>query len=140
MKKRKLLYVLMSILIITTLVGGFRNAAATPTIPTDESKVPHYFGPNPNWALSPLRSPNVFVEFTGGGGGGAAAAATVDLQRGPHRDHRHQSGQRLHLCSDGPDHGIGDRGPATAVVDYSGVVTGVTVLRVRAEAATPLPR
>ena len=32
--------------------GGKVNAAA-PTSATDESKVPHYFGPYPNWAYSP---------------------------------------------------------------------------------------
>ena len=30
------------------------TAASMPASPTDESKVPHYFGPYPNWALSPL--------------------------------------------------------------------------------------
>ena len=130
MKKRKLLYVLMSILIMTTLVGGFRNAAAAPTIPTDESKVPHYFGPYPNWALSPLRSPNAFVEFSGGGGGvGAAAAATVDLQTG--------ALTAITVTNPGTGYtsaptvlitGLGTAAQATAVVDYSGVVTGVTVL------------
>src|SRR5512146_36839 len=58
------------------------SAKAMPLGPTDESKVPHYFGPYPNWALSPLRLPNVFVEITGGGGTGATAAAEVDPQTG----------------------------------------------------------
>ena len=41
--------------------GTSVNATAMPMDPTDETKVPHYFGPNPNWALSPLRIPNVEV-------------------------------------------------------------------------------
>ena len=50
--------------------------------PRDETKVPHYFGPNPNWALSPLRQADVAVDLTGGGGTGAAAQATVNPQTG----------------------------------------------------------
>ena len=40
---------------------GEITAAAAPTVPTDESKVPHYFGPNTNWALSPFTVPDVTV-------------------------------------------------------------------------------
>src|SRR4029078_9166830 len=29
-------------------------AASAPTSATDETKIPHYFGPSPNWANSPL--------------------------------------------------------------------------------------
>jgi len=47
-----------------------------PANPTDESKVPHYFGPYPNWANSPLTMPDVQVAITGNGTG-ATAEATV---------------------------------------------------------------
>ena len=50
---------------------------AIPAGPTDSSKVPHYFGPFPNWALSPLTTSNAAVEIIGDGTG-ATAAATVD--------------------------------------------------------------
>ena len=55
---------------------GERVAAAAPTVPTDESKVPHYFGPNPNWAMSPFTVPDVTVTINGDGTG-ATAVATV---------------------------------------------------------------
>ena len=49
---------------------------AAPTSPTDESKIPHYFGPWTNWALSPLTLPDAIVTITGDGTG-AEAVATV---------------------------------------------------------------
>lgn len=48
-------------------------AAAAP----DPAKIPHYFGPWPNWALSPLVKNNATVTITGDGTG-AAATATLD--------------------------------------------------------------
>ena len=47
-----------------------------PMDPMDESKVPHYFGPYPNWANSPLTMPDATVTITGNGTG-ATAEATV---------------------------------------------------------------
>ena len=52
------------------------SVASAPTVPTDETQVPHYFGPYPNWALSPVTVPDVAVEITGDGTG-AEAVATV---------------------------------------------------------------
>ena len=49
---------------------------AAPTTPTDATKVPHYFGPWTNWALSPLTLPDATVTITGDGTG-AEAVATV---------------------------------------------------------------
>jgi FtsP/CotA-like multicopper oxidase with cupredoxin domain len=43
--------------------------------------VPHYYGPYPNYANSPLRLPDALVEVQGDGNG-AAASATVDLGTG----------------------------------------------------------
>jgi FtsP/CotA-like multicopper oxidase with cupredoxin domain len=51
-------------------------AAAAPASPTDETKVPHYFGPFPNWANSPFTLPDAQVIITGNGTG-ATATATV---------------------------------------------------------------
>ncbi|MCJ7711622.1 MAG: hypothetical protein MUQ32_12415, partial [Chloroflexi bacterium] len=51
-------------------------APSGPAGPTDESKVPHYFGPYPNWANSPLTLPDARVVITGNGTG-ATAEATV---------------------------------------------------------------
>ena len=50
------------------------TAAAAPTIPTDETQVPHYFGPYPNWANSPFTLPDVAVTITGDGSGRDGAA------------------------------------------------------------------
>jgi FtsP/CotA-like multicopper oxidase with cupredoxin domain len=137
MTTRKFLNIIFSVLVLTSLIFGgpiqvqARNIAAMPMGPTDESKVPHYFGPYPNWALSPLRVPNVFIELTGGGGTGATAAATVDPQ----------SGALLSIDVLTPGSGYtsapsvsitgqaagGTTALATAVVDYSGVVNAITV-------------
>jgi hypothetical protein len=56
--------------------------AALPASPVDETKVPHYFGPNPNWAQSPFTVPDAVVEIsapTEDGGVQAEAVAAVGL-------------------------------------------------------------
>src|SRR5258705_6759137 len=82
MKARKVLNMLVSLMVLTTLVFGGSIKATAASTAVDETKVPHYFGPNPNWALSPLRQADVVVDLTGGDGTGAAAQATVDPQTG----------------------------------------------------------
>jgi FtsP/CotA-like multicopper oxidase with cupredoxin domain len=70
----KVLNVLFSLLIAGSLLLGSSSQISTnqinppaavvnalPTSPVDETKVPHYFGPNTNWALSPFTLPDVFV-------------------------------------------------------------------------------
>ncbi|HET9908304.1 MAG TPA: fibronectin type III domain-containing protein [Anaerolineales bacterium] len=77
MNTRKFLNILVSFMVITTLfAGNSSNATAMPMNPTDETKVPHYFGPYPNWANSPFTLPDVQVVITGDGTG-ATAEATV---------------------------------------------------------------
>ena len=83
--RKFLKYVLFVLVFASFILGSVvqtRPVTAMPMDPTDETKVPHYFGPNPNWALSPLRQADVVVDLTGGGGTGAAAQATVDPQTG----------------------------------------------------------
>ena len=142
---KKLASKLFSILVVTALIfGGFiqagayapdtqpakqgRTSSAAPISPTDETKVPHYFGPYPNWANSPFRLPNVFVELVGGGGTGATAAATVDPQTGALLD--------LQIINPGSGYtyaptvsitGSGTNAEATTTVDYSGVVNAINV-------------
>ncbi len=53
-----------------------------PTIPTDPTKVPHYFGPYPNWANTPQVLSDAIVTFSNGGGTGAEGKATVDPKTG----------------------------------------------------------
>ena len=65
MFNRKFLNMLVSLMVLTTLVfGGTVNATAMPANPTDESKVPHYFGPYPNWANSPFTLPDAVVQIS----------------------------------------------------------------------------
>jgi len=56
--------------------------AAVGFSPTDESKVPHYFGPYPNWANTPQVLADAVVALIGGGGTGAEATATVNPRTG----------------------------------------------------------
>ncbi|MEO8357491.1 MAG: hypothetical protein ABI621_16420, partial [Chloroflexota bacterium] len=77
MNKRKFLNIVVSLMVLTSLFfGSSNNATAMPMDPMDESKVPHYFGPYPNWANSPLTLPDAQVVITGNGSG-ATAEATV---------------------------------------------------------------
>ncbi len=77
MNIRKFLnFTLLFLLVFTNLVGVNTPASAMPESPTDPTKVPHYFGPWPNWANSPYTLPDVNVELVGDGNG-ATAAATV---------------------------------------------------------------
>ena len=55
------------------------NAAGLPSSAKDESKVPHYFGPWPNWANSPLTSSTAQVSFVDPAGPGAGAEATAQV-------------------------------------------------------------
>jgi FtsP/CotA-like multicopper oxidase with cupredoxin domain len=129
MFNRKFLNLIVSLMVLTTLVfGGNIKATAAAGAAVDETKIPHYFGPNPNWALSPLRQAEVVVNVTGGGGTGAVAQAIVDPQTG--------AITAITVTSPGSGYtsaptvditGIGIDGAATAVVDTSGVVTAITV-------------
>ncbi len=79
----KFLHRLFSSLIIVSLLLGVSGQVvaqplAMPSGPTDETKVPHYFGPYPNWANSPFTLPDVIVTITGDGAG-ATAVATVGV-------------------------------------------------------------
>jgi FtsP/CotA-like multicopper oxidase with cupredoxin domain len=77
MFNRKFLNLIVSLMVLTTLVfGGNIKATAAAGAAVDETKVPHYFGPNPNWANSPFTLPNATVTITGNGSL-ATAEATV---------------------------------------------------------------
>jgi FtsP/CotA-like multicopper oxidase with cupredoxin domain len=53
-----------------------------PPNPQDGCKIPHYFGPWPNWANSPLTIPTASVTITDATGTGATATAQVDPKTG----------------------------------------------------------
>ena len=84
MYKHKILSTTVFILLVVSLLSGGLtvNVNATPVFlpasPVDESVVPHYFGPYPNWGLRALTMPDVAVAIIGDGTG-AAATATVGV-------------------------------------------------------------
>ena len=96
-----------------------------PISATDETKVPHYFGPFPNWANSPFTLPDVAVAITGDGAG-ATAMATVGA-----------NGAVTGITITNPGSGYttatvnitggGTGATADAVVSASGVVTAINV-------------
>ncbi len=102
-------------------------ASALPAGPTDETKVPHYFGPWPNWASSPLTLPTAEVDISGAGTG-ATAVAQVDPVDGGIKS--------IDVTSPGHDYvagatsvtigGSGSAAAATATVSSSGTVIGFT--------------
>ena len=77
MKRHRYLTPMRLILTICIVVSfAAISLHSQPASPTDETKVPHYFGPYPNWANSPFTLPDVQVVITGDGSG-AEAVATV---------------------------------------------------------------
>ncbi|MCJ7594129.1 MAG: hypothetical protein MUO52_05085, partial [Desulfobacterales bacterium] len=104
-----------------------------PAGPTDETKVPHYYGPFPNWANSPFTLPDAQVVITDTAdppvGTGATAVATVGAGGAV---------TGITITNPGSDYVqatttvniIGGDGLATAVavVDPTVVVTGITVV------------
>ena len=74
--RRKLIVSVCALALISAMAGQVGTASAGPIDPTDATKVPHYFGPWPNWALSPTADPDAVVTITGNGTG-ASALATV---------------------------------------------------------------
>ena len=79
MNIRKILsYTLLFLVLVTFIFGSTGQvvpASALPGSPTDQTKVPHYFGPYPNWALSPLTLADAQVDITGDGTGATAVAS-----------------------------------------------------------------
>jgi len=60
-------------LALSALLSG-AAVSAIPSSPVDQTTVPHYFGPYPNWANSPLTVPDATVTITGDGSGAQAQA------------------------------------------------------------------
>ena len=125
---RVMILTLVGVLLVF-LVGQFGRmaapAAAAPASPVDETTVPHYFGPYPNWANSQFTLPDVTVAINGDGNG-AQATATVGANGAV---------TGLTLTNPGSGYtsatvgftGAGTGAAATATVATSGAVTAVTV-------------
>jgi len=128
MKIRKYLNVLMSLMFTVSLVfgGQVSNVTAAPISPVDETKVPHYFGPYPNWANSPLTLPDVAVEITGDGAG-AAATATVGANGAVTDITITNPGSGYTSATVNFSSANGSGATADAVVNTGGVVTSVNV-------------
>jgi len=114
-------------LVLAAPMGITTNASALPASPTDETKVPHYFGPWPNWANSPLTLSKAAVTI-GGVGTGATAVAQVDPVSGGIKaidvtspGHDYVDGTTTVTISGGTT-----AATATATVSTSGVVVGFT--------------
>ena len=124
-----LVFVAVAVLTAVFMLKMSQGMAA-PGSPTDGTKVPHYFGPNPNWALSPLTLPDATVNITGNGTG-AAATATVGANgvitgitiTNPGSGY---SAATVAIVPASPT-GTGTGALANAVVNASGIVTAVNV-------------
>lgn len=102
---------------------------AAPATPTDQTKVPHYYGPFPNWANSPLTLPDIAVTITDplGEGSGAKASATVGTN-GIVTGITIDKPGTGYTSADVAITGAGTGAAATATVTTSGSVTSVTVV------------
>lgn len=108
-------------------------SASPPSSATDATKVPHYFGPWPNWANSPFTLPTATVTISDGGtGAGAAAVAQVDPATGgiktidltsPGHDYTSPT-----VTINAPTAAGGVQALATAAVKQSGAVVAASVL------------
>jgi FtsP/CotA-like multicopper oxidase with cupredoxin domain len=101
------------------------SVPSAPSSPTDESKVPHYFGPYPNWANGSFTLPDVAVEITGDGSG-AAASATVGANGAVTGINITDPG-RGYSAATVSITGGGTGASADAVITATGVVTAVNV-------------
>jgi hypothetical protein len=134
--KRKVLNLMMAVLTITGLIVAVvgpvvAQPLAMPSGPTDQTTVPHYFGPWPNWANSPFTLPNATVEIVStGAGSGATAVAVVDPMT--------QGIASIEITSPGKGYtpgttsvvingGTPGGATATATVNTSGVVSSIVV-------------
>lgn len=131
MYKHKILSTTVFILLVVSLLSGGLtvNVDATPVplpaSPVDESVVPHYFGPYPNWGLSALTMPDVAVTISGDGTG-AAATATVGAG-GAITDITITSPGSNYTSATVSFTGAGAGAAATAVVTSSNTVVAINV-------------
>lgn len=113
----------------TTTSGPPRAAAqvlAAPASATDPTKVPHYFGPFPNWANSPLTLPNAIVGFTGDGSG-ATATATVGANGSITGVTITNPGSGYTTAGVAFGSNTGSGATADAVINTTGVVTSINL-------------
>ncbi len=134
--KNKILISLMTFIVIISLGFGtvvparaqiLRDGpAAMPAGPVDESKVPHYFGPYPNWANSPYTLPNATVEIQGDGIGATAVALVDPVTQGISSIQVTSPGSGYTTANVIINGGDGNAQSA-ATINSSGTLTSVTV-------------
>ena len=130
MKRRKIRSISFAMLVLLSFlfgsIGRLQNVTAAPNSPVDESKVPHYFGPYPNWANSPLTLPDINVEILGDGAGATASAVVAP----------DGSVSSIAITNPGSGYtaatvnitGLGSGAQASATVAATGAVTQVAIL------------
>lgn len=129
-RKRQAVVSLTGVMALTLAMAvqvqtGTETASAAPAGPVDESSVPHYFGPYPNWANSPLTTADVTVSLTGDGAG-AAATATVGAN-GAVTDVTLTDPGSGYTTATVDITGAGTGAAATAEIATSGAVTSIAV-------------
>ena len=125
---RSISTILLTILamVIAMATAALGTGAAVAATPADPTKVPHYFGPWPNWANSPLTLNKASVKF-GGAGTGASAVAQVDPATGGIKSVDITApGQGYDAATTVTISGGTTAAAATAAVSTSDVVTGFT--------------
>ena len=114
----------MVLAMVSTALGS--GAAVAAVGPPDRSKVPHYFGPWPNWANSPLTLNKASVTFTGTGTGATAVAQVDPASGGISAIDITSPGQGYDATTTVTIAGGTTAATATAAVSLSDVVTGFT--------------
>ena len=123
---RASIIVFVVVALLTTLfMIKLSQGEALPSSTTDQTAVPHYFGPWPNWALSPLTQGNAPVTITGNGTG-AKATATVGGNGQITAINVTNPGQGYTSASVSIG-GSGSGAAAAAVIANGGAVTAITV-------------
>ena len=122
---RASIVVFVVVALLTTLFMVRMTEGEATTAPPDPAKHPHYFGPWPNWALSPSTDASATVTIVGDGSGATATAAVGG------------NGAITGITVTAPGShytsatvvigGAGNGASATASVTLSGVVTAVSV-------------
>ena len=112
--------------------GGIAPLGASPPLTsTDQTKVPHYFGPFPNWALSPLTVSDATVLIGVPPTGGTQATATAAIgANGVITGITIKNPGSGYLVADAPAvsiTGSGTLATATATVNPAPAVTAITV-------------
>ncbi len=115
-------------LLTTLFMLKIGQGEAAPNPATVGSTVPHYFGPNPNWALSPLTLPDATVTITTTGSYDTAATAVATVgAKGAITDITITDPGSGYASADVSISGAGTQAAASAVVSTTSAVTAVNV-------------